>query len=148
VLHLAKVAVIASLSFTALAPVAASAQQTAFTVAPVSVKSCSLNAGDIVTPYASNIRTANGLAISFTNTSGAPVSSVEIVANYNGQTETISDTGTFAPNATITHDVRAFDDAIDSGGAASCSVSKVDFADGTSWAAPATNVASAPMATR
>ena len=136
---------LASLSLATLAPATASAQQTAFTVAPISVTSCSPNAGDIVTPYPSAIRTSNGLAIRFANTSGNAVTDVQFVARYNGRTETIDDKGAFAPGAVVNHDLHAFDDGVYSGGDASCTVSKVDFADGTSWQAPATNVASAPL---
>ncbi len=129
------------------APLVASAQQTAYAVSPVSVNTCTLNAGDILTPYPSTVRNSAGLNVSFTNTSSAPIAGVEIVANYNGQTETIDDRGTFAPNAVVNHDLAMFRDAVYSGGAAACSVAKVDFADGSSWAAPASSIPSAPLAT-
>jgi hypothetical protein len=139
---------LATLAFGTLVPVAASAQQTAYTAAPVTVKSCSLNAGDIVTPYASAIRTSDGLNVAFVNTTGTPVTKIEFVAKYNGQAETVEDAGSFAPNVAVAHDLHAFNDAVYSGGAASCTVSKVDFSDGSSWQAPATNVASAPLTGR
>jgi hypothetical protein len=138
-----------ALSLSALTPLAAVAadRQIAYTVSPISVKSCSINEGDIVTPYPSPIRTATGLNVTFSNTSSAPVSNVQFVIGYNGQSETVDDKGTFSPNVTIAHDLRIFNDAVNSGGSANCTVAKVDFADGTTWQAPASRVASAPVAT-
>jgi len=137
----------AALSFSALAPLAAAAdQQIAFTNSPIAVKSCSINEGDIVTPYPSPIRTATGLSVTFSNTTSSPVSDVEFVIGYNGQSETVDDKGTFSPNVTIDHNLNVFNDAVNSGGSANCTVAKVDFADGTTWLAPATRVASAPVA--
>jgi hypothetical protein len=138
----------AALSLSALAPLAAAAdQQIAFTVAPIAVKSCSINEGSIVTPYPGPIRTATGLNVTFSNASSAPVSNVEFVIGYNGQSETVDDKGTFSPNVTIDHNLKVFNDAVNSGGSPNCTVSKVDFADGTTWQAPASRVASAPVAT-
>ena len=72
------------------------------------------------------------LEISFVHHAAIAAKVVRILVSYAGGTQTIVDRGTFSQNVAIDH---AFDPrtAAFGGGGAQCTVSSVQFADGTTW---------------
>jgi hypothetical protein len=125
------------------APAAASAQQTAYSTSPVTVKACNVSVSDA--PYSAgpySISAGYGIAhrsleLSFVNTGNVPASKVTFLVNDGGKSQQIEDRGTFTPGIRIDRDLS--DVAL--GNSANCSVAEVDFADGTSWRSGASNVA-------
>jgi hypothetical protein len=75
---------------------------------------------------------ASGLALQFINKSNVPVTTVKFLVNDGRFTQSIVDKGTFSPGVQIKHTF-AIDGVIDALPNAKCSVTEVDFADGSAW---------------
>jgi len=123
-------------------PLTASAQQTAYTAAPVTVGACEVSSivERVGGPgYFTLDLPQRNLHLSFTNTGKVPATKVSFVVN-DGTSHQIDDRGTFTPGATIDREIR---DSAASEGAAQCSVADVQFADGSSWHATNVNLAKA-----
>ena len=126
----------ALLALTVLCAIAPSAQ--AAPGDPVVINSCNLMY-DNSNPTA----TINGLDVQFTNNSSQAAKVVNIQTDINGTTETIRDEGSFAPGIEIHHRYKsggeqfALPVVLQSifGGKpqVTCTVSSVEFADGSRW---------------
>jgi hypothetical protein len=123
-------------------PLTASAQQTAYTAAPVNVGACEVSSIDEHvggTGYFTLDLPQRNLHLSFTNTGKVPATKVSFLVN-DGTSHQIDDRGTFSPGATIDREIR---DTTASEGSAQCTVADVQFADGSSWHATNVNLAKA-----
>ena len=69
--------------------------------------------------------------VAFINTNAVKATSVTFAVTDGGRSQDIVDRGTFAQGTTIEHSFREYDTS--AGHNAKCTVSKVDFADGSSW---------------
>jgi hypothetical protein len=100
---------------------------------PVSIAACSLDAETVPessgdSPTQETIGTL--LSIRFANDSDKPISAVTFVVDDNGRPFTILDKGTFSPGVAISH---FWNEGMIDFGDVSCSVTSVEYADGTSW---------------
>jgi hypothetical protein len=98
-------------------------------VPPVKLAMC-----DVLTPVTTQendggptTSCAYALHVRFSNASQQPISRVTFTLNDGTR---VNDLGTFGPGITINHAL-----GLTSTGAASCSVTAVEFADGTTWMA-------------
>jgi hypothetical protein len=104
--------------------------------APITIAACGMTPGAQVDDEAGAPRLPGSLLISFANLSDMAADSVTFDVEQNGQHVLITDSGLFAPGATINH--RFAGSSAEADGAAlstpaSCSVVAVHFADGQSW---------------
>lgn len=102
--------------------------------APVSVVSCEYNTqrgnGALLAPGFATL--ANGsLAISFVNDAPIAATSVSFEVRYGGNTQTVTDTGTFSRGTPISQTF--FATANPNNGAAECTVQSVTLSDGSVW---------------
>jgi hypothetical protein len=94
-----------------------------------------------------------GLRIKFTNEGNKTASVVRVAVNFNGNTLSVRDVGSFAPNVTINHDFRDLTGEATRFGLThedqpKCRVQFIKFDDGTIWAeAPEQAVDSTPSPT-
>jgi hypothetical protein len=129
----------AAAALLAAAPVAASAQQTAYTTQPVAIQSVSADDNIVTLPYAGQ-RYFNGLSVSFVNTTNVAAKNVAFAVTRDGKTEIVSEAGTFAPNARIESRLAQSLDTLPAADA-TVRIAKVDFADGSTWTPEAGRVA-------
>ncbi len=138
-----KLSIAAAILALSAAPLAASAQQTAYSSSPVAVGACNLTSES--TPFSagwySTQFSQEDLGYSFVNNGRVPATKVTLLVKGASSTREIEDRGTFTPGVTIDRNI--VDGAGNQEGNAACEVSAVEFADGTSWHAGSTHVASA-----
>jgi hypothetical protein len=118
--------IVASLGLVALAPVAATANDTSFGSAPVSVSACDTDT-TIATesPYAVP-RLSSNLHYGFVNNAGVAAQTVTLNVSSNGQSSNIIERGTFSPGVRIDRDVDAYANTFS--GPVTCRVTQVNFA--------------------
>jgi hypothetical protein len=125
-------------------PLAASAQQTAYTASPVAIGACSVSsttetiAGQ---PYFTLTIPQRNLSFSFVNNGKVPATKVTLVVDDGASPRQIEDRGTFSPRVRI--DRRLYDATAANDGPATCTVAEVQFSDGSSWHAENVNLAKA-----
>jgi hypothetical protein len=103
------------------------------TPSPVEIKACVVmstsTADSVLVP---GVSLTNGVTVEMTNTSGKTIQSVTVTGNYHGRTQTGTATFQFKPGTTA-EITRHFGQSGYVGPIAQCSVTKVVFADGTTW---------------
>ena len=125
----------AAVALGTVAPAAAATTQTAYSAgAPVGVGTCqvaeaAINAG----PEPGFLFYSRDLTYSFTNRANIPATSVVMTVNDGNATQTVSARGAFSPGVKITRSVDTGISPVATSPSAQCVVSRVDFADGTSW---------------
>jgi hypothetical protein len=125
-------------------PLAASAQQTAYSVSPVAVAACNISSASHsigVPSFASFDVSEHYLNVNFVNNGKVPATNVTFVIDDGSSPAQIVDRGSFTPGVQIAHQIR--EAYASNEGPAKCSVADVQFADGTSWHAANVNVAKA-----
>jgi hypothetical protein len=128
----------------ATAPLAASAEQTAYTASPVAIRSVANDQNVFDIPFASQRLYANAVSVSFVNAANVPATRIEFALTRDGATEHVSNRGSFAPGTTIVTQLDR-NATVQPPADATVTVSKVDFADGTSWTPASGRVASATL---
>jgi hypothetical protein len=128
-------------------PLTASAQQTAYSTSSVAVGACNLTAEPA--PYSagwySNQISQEDLGYSFVDHNAVAATNVTLLVKGASATRELEDRGSFSPGVTIARNMLegAAPESSSEGDNATCEVSTVDFADGTTWHAGTTHVASA-----
>jgi len=114
----------------------AAAATAADSSAPVKVTSCVVASSSVNMLLQPGISRTNGVTVTFLNSSSKTATAVTISGTYHGKSVTDTVKGKVGPgeSAQIT---RAYTPVVYQGPDASCHVVHVDFADGTSWSAPA-----------
>lgn len=136
-----KAALAAAVLALSATPLAASAQQTAYSTSPVSIAACNVSThldGYSAGWYSNPISTQN-LSYRFVNNGAVPATKVTLLVKDDTGTRSIEDNGTFSPGVAI--DRNLADGAGYQGGNLNCQVSSVQFADGSSWQSNTANVA-------
>ena len=132
----------AAVALLAAAPVAASAGQLAYSVGPVAIASVQNDQNLLDLPYGQQALYLNDLNVSFVNGANVPATKVEFAVNRDGKTDVIATKGSFAPGTRIDRELAKDTNTLPAADA-SVTISKVDFADGTTWTAATGRVASA-----
>jgi hypothetical protein len=104
---------------------------------PVKITSCEVAYIDSSGIMTSQLQFTNGVTVTATNTSDKPVSSFTVNGSYNGYKVTDSWTGKLLPKGSLSI-WKHYQQLAYVGSKADCRVTKVTFADGTTWAATAT----------
>ncbi len=103
------------------------------TPSPVAVKACVVmsasTADSVMVP---GVSLTNGVTVTLTNTSGKTIQSVTVSGDYHGRKETGTAAFEFKPGTTA-EITRHFTQSAYVDPNAQCSVTKVVFADGTTW---------------
>ena len=134
----------AAAAILAVTPVAASAEQTAYTESPVAIRSVSNDSNFFEIPYGAQRLYTNGVGVNFVNNEKVAATRIEFTVDRDGATQRISAKGTYAPGTAIDTEI-ARDTTTEPIGHLTVTVSKVDFADGTSWTPAAGHIASAGL---
>lgn len=104
--------------------------------APVTIKACTvMSASSADTVMVPGVSLTNGVTVTMTNTSGKTISSVTVAGNYHGRKETGTATFEFKPGTTA-QITRHYTQSAYVDPNAQCTVTKVVFADGTTWTGP------------
>ncbi|MBD5635665.1 MAG: hypothetical protein IAI49_14425 [Candidatus Eremiobacteraeota bacterium] len=135
--HLQLAAAVALLSG---APLAASADQLAFTAHPVALQSVNNDESFLSVPYGPRLY-MDGLSVRFTNGSNVTANDVDFTVTRDGQTQIVSEKGSYAPGVSIER-VLARETTSLPAANATVTISKVEFVDGSSWTPEAGRVAS------
>jgi hypothetical protein len=69
------------------------------------------------------VQRIDGVNVSFVNVGTAPLNAVTFIVRYNGETQTVTDRGTFSPGIRIDHQLGALQSKPYAGRAATCEVS-------------------------
>jgi hypothetical protein len=124
----------------------AQAQETAYaTKSPIGIRSFQINESNITGMIGNELEQAPELrtedfTLKFANTAGVAATTVKFVVGDHRSTRLVIDKGTFSPGVQIEHDFTT-GDGPDIEPNATCSVSEVDFADGSVWRAASQDVA-------
>ncbi len=124
----------------AAAPVAASADQIAYSVAPVAIQSVENHDDFVSLPFGPRTLYTDALTIGFTNTTNVAANNVEFAVTADGKTTIVAERGTYAPGTRIDRQL-AFNTGTLPASDAKVAVAKVDFADGSSWTPEAGRIA-------
>lgn len=115
------------------APVAASAAQTAYVAAPVAIQSVDdAEAFISISPYGPLSRYINGLSVQFVNNARVAAMNVEFAVTRDGKTQIFAEKGSYAPGTRIDREL-AYNTSTLPGANATVTISKVDFADDSTW---------------
>jgi hypothetical protein len=134
----------AAAALLAVAPVAASAEQTAYTASPVAIRTVTNEHTFFAIPSGPQRLYIDGVSVSFVNNENVAATRVEFAVDRDGAVKTFAAKGNYAPGTSITTNL-ANDTSIESTPSATVSVAKVDFADGTTWTAATGRVASTTL---
>jgi spore coat protein CotH len=102
---------------------------------PVKIKSCDVAYITDTGIQTSQLQFTNGVTVSITNTSDKPVTSITVEGSYDKFQVTDSWTGKLLPNATVSV-WKHYQQLVYTGSKAQCHVTKVTYADGTTWPSP------------
>jgi hypothetical protein len=103
------------------------------TPSPVEINACIVMSSSTTdTVMVPGVSLTNGVTVTMTNTSGKTIQSVTVAGDYHGRTQTGTATFQFKPGTTA-EITRHFGQSGYVGPIAQCSVTKVVFADGTTW---------------
>jgi len=134
----------AAAALLAVAPVAANAEQTAYTASPVAIRTVTNEHNFFAIPYGPQRLYLDGVSVSFVNNENVAATRVEFAVDRDGAVKTFAAKGTYAPGTIVTTNL-ANDTSIEPTTDASISVAKVDFADGTTWTPATGRVASTTL---
>jgi hypothetical protein len=103
------------------------------TPSPVVVKACTvMSASTNDSVMVPGVSLTNGVTVTLTNVSGKTIQSLTVAGNYHGRKETGTATFEFKPGTTA-QITRHYTQSAYVDPNAQCSVTKVTFADGTTW---------------
>ncbi len=103
------------------------------TPSPVQVKACTvMSASTTDSVMVPGVSLTNGVTVTLTNVSGKTIQSLTVAGDYHGRKETGSATFEFKPGTTA-QITRHYTQSAYVDPDAKCSVTKVTFADGTTW---------------
>jgi len=131
----------AAAALLAVAPVAASAEQTAYTASPVAIRAVSNEHNFFTIPYGPQRLYLDGVSVSFVNNENVAATRVEFAVDRDGAVKTFAAKGTYAPGTSVTTNL-GNDTSIEPTENAKVSIAKVIFADGTTWTPATGRVAS------
>jgi hypothetical protein len=124
----------------AAAPLAASADQVAFSVAPVAIQSVANHQDYFTLPYGPQRLYTSDLSVGFINTTNVVAKNVEFAVTRDGKTSIVAEHGNYAPGTRIDRELSFDTDTLPQADA-KVAVAKVDFADGTTWTSASARVA-------
>jgi hypothetical protein len=133
-----RIQIAAAAALLAAAPVAASAAQTAYAVAPVTIQSVDDKQNYFTLPYSPQLRYLDGLSVTLVNHGDVAAKDVTFAVTRDGRTENIAKSGSYAPGTPIAVEL-ANGTSILPVADAKIAIAKVDFADGSTWT-PATGL--------
>lgn len=140
-----RISLAAAAALLAIAPVAASAQQTAYAEAPIAIRAVTNQQNFFTVPYGAQRFYTDGLAVRFENAESVVATRVEFAVDRDGTMQRYTARGTYAPGTSVTAELNR--DVTEQPQAdATVTISKVDFADGTSWTPETGRVASTATA--
>jgi hypothetical protein len=133
-----RIQIAAAAALLAAAPLAASAAQTAYAVAPVTIASVDDQENFFTVPYGPQRLYINGLGVTFVNHGDVTAKNVTFAVTRDGQTQNIAKSGSYAPGTPIALELANGTSTLPVADA-KVAIAKVDFADGSTWT-PATGL--------
>jgi hypothetical protein len=132
----------AAAAFLAAAPVAASADQIAFTNgAPVALATVSDTQDRISLPFGSQNLYLNETSVGFVNGTNVAATNVRFAISRNGKTQLVDARGTFAPGTRVDRLISTGTSILPQANA-TVGIAKIEFADGSTWTPASGRIAS------
>ncbi len=134
-----RISIAAAAALLAASPLAASAAQTAYAVAPVTIASVTNESNFVSLPYGAQRLYLAGLGVAFVNRTNVAAKDVTFAVTRDGKTETVTEHGSYAPDTRVELQLGSDSSTVFAPPAATVTIASVDFADGSTWT-PATGI--------